>query len=136
MNNFRIYFKEVTVLDIEGSKKTFAKGKSYGFKFMSDKATKSIRKQVMKNPNMVFTLTDDTTGCYNMVYGNRKPKDITVSNLITINKGKKNKKALADKLKASMPKEEGKGSSKEYIEDIVPQSEETITIDNGGDKNE
>lgn len=127
MNNFRIYFKEFTVLDIEGSKKTFAKGKSYGFKFMSDKVTKSIRKQVMKNPNMVFTLTNDTTGCLDVVYGNKQPKDVTVDNLITMNKGKKNKKNLANKIKASM--EEPKEIIIENAEEIVPPVEGPSIID-------
>ena len=91
MNNFRIYFKETTVLDINGSKKTFIKGTSWGFKFISDKDLKNIRKQVLKSNTMVFKLTDDFTGCSQVLYGNKQPKDITVDNLITLNRGKKSK---------------------------------------------
>ncbi len=72
MNNFRIYFKGTTRLEIGGEKYTFPVGKSVAFKNISDKDVKAIRKAAIKFDTMIFTITDDTLGVYRVIYGNKK----------------------------------------------------------------
>lgn len=123
MNTFKIYFKENTVLNINDTKKTFIAGTMYGFKFISDKDMKNIRKQIIGNPNVMFYLTDDLLGCYQIVNGNKKPKDISSDNLITMNRGKKNKgKKTAYATKASI---EAKLEEADNIPDEEPISSDT-----------
>lgn len=71
MNNFRIYFKQTTILEIGGEKITFLSGKTAAFRNVSDKDTKAIRKACIKGNNMLFAMTDDARGAYKVVYGNK-----------------------------------------------------------------
>lgn len=71
MNNFRIYFKQATTLEIGGEKITFLGGKTAAFRNVSDKDTKAIRKACIKGNNMLFAMTDDARGAYKVVYGNK-----------------------------------------------------------------
>lgn len=71
MNNFRIYFKQATILEIGGEKITFLGGKTAAFRNVSDKDTKAIRKACIKGNNMLFAVTDDARGAYKVVYGNK-----------------------------------------------------------------
>lgn len=89
--NFRIYFKDTVVLTVNGKKKTFQKGKLYGFQDIDAKEVKAIKKLVMKTNTMIFTETDDMMGCFEVVIKNKSVKDKIVDNLISMNKGKKNK---------------------------------------------
>lgn len=127
MNTFKIYFKETTVLEIGGSKKTFMADTMYGFKFISDKEMKSIRKQLIGKNNATFMLTDDLLGCFKVIYGNKKPKDVSTGNLITLNKGKKNKGKNIYATKKSI--EENLNISESNSIESVPPVSEDITID-------
>ena len=71
MNNFRIYFKQTTILEIGGEKITFLGGKTAAFRNVSDKDTKAIRKACIKGDNMLFAMTGDARGAYKVVYGNK-----------------------------------------------------------------
>lgn len=71
MNNFRIYFKQATILEIGGEKITFLGGKTAAFRNVSDKDIKAIRKACIKGNNMLFAMTDDARGAYKVVYGNK-----------------------------------------------------------------
>lgn len=127
MNTFKIYFKETTVLEIGGSKKTFMADTMYGFKFISDKEMKNIRKQLIGKSNATFMLTDDLLGCFKIIYGNKKPKDVSTDNLITLNKGKKNKGKNIYATKKSI--EENLNISESNSIESVPPVSEDVTID-------
>ena len=125
MNTFKIYFKETTVLEIGGTKRTFAANTMYGFKFISDKDLKNIRKQLIGKSTVDFQITENLLGCYQVIYGNKKPKDISTENLVTLNKGKKNKNKVKYATKSSIEEQLIK---EENIEDTVPPVEEEVTI--------
>lgn len=127
MNTFKIYFKETTVLEIGGSKKTFMADTMYGFKFISDKEMKNIRKQLIGKSNATFMLTDNLLGCFKIIYGNKKPKDVSTDNLITLNKGKKNKGKNMYATKKSI--EENLNISESNSVESVPPVSEDVTID-------
>lgn len=128
MNNFTIYFTELTVLEISGEKKTFLPRVLYGFRNIADKELKNLRKYALKN-GLEFHITDDMAGCYKVLYGSKPVNDKTTTNLITMNKGKKNKKPI--KFKAPDKNEED-----EIIEKIVPPVEEGGILDIGDEGNE
>lgn len=89
--NFKIHFKEPTVLTINDKPITFMANKTYGFKDIAVKDIKAIKKQVMRSSGMTFTATSDFTGCYNVIMNVKEAKDKIVDNIIAMNKGKKNK---------------------------------------------
>lgn len=123
MNTFKIYFKETMVLEIGGSKQTFMADTMYGFKFISDKEMKSIRKQLIGKNTAIFMLTDDLLGCFNIIYGNKKAKDVSTDNLITLNKGKKNKSKTMYATKKSI---EEHLNTPDDIGNVPPVSEDII----------
>lgn len=101
MNNFKIFFKETTTLEINGEHITFLKGKSVAFRNISNKDTTKIRKACIKGDNMIFSMTDDTYRVYKVVYGNKNAGvKNTVDNTVKLNKGSKK-----DKFKNYTPKE-------------------------------
>lgn len=125
MNTFKIFFKDITVLKIGDVKKTFAADTMYGFKFVSDKELNNIKKQIIGNSDINFYLTDDLTGCYQVIYGNKKPKDVSTENLVTLNKGKKNKNGIKYATRSTI-KENLKDANEEAdknVETIVPPIE-------------
>lgn len=136
MNTFKIYFKENTILEVGGTKKTFKANTMYGFKFISDKELKNIRKQLIGKPNINFYLTDNLLGCYQIIYGNKKPKDISTTNLVTLNKGKKNKngtkyatkQSIQEKVETVLEPQIGEINKESINEEIVPPVEEEVTI--------
>lgn len=89
--NFTIYFKEVSILSVNDSKKTFNKDTKYGFIDIDKKESNKIRKACLKDPNMIFTETSNFEGCSEIVRKVTTSKDVTVENLINLNKNKKNK---------------------------------------------
>lgn len=89
--NFRIYFKDTVVLTVNGKSKTFQKGKLYGFQDIDNKEVKTIKKTVMKSNTMIFTETNDMTGCFEVITKPKSAKDKIVDSIIFMNKGKKNK---------------------------------------------
>lgn len=131
MNTFKIYFKKDTVLEIGGITRTFKANTMYGFKFISDKDLKKIRKYLINNPVADFYLTDNLIGCFQMMYGNQKPKDKSTENLVVMNKGRKsskNKTTYATKSSIKKNLEESNSKADEVIEGLVPPVEETDTI--------
>lgn len=93
MNNFRVYFNETTILEIDGEKKTFVKGWHVAFKNVSDKDMKAIRKIAVKKNSLTFTLTDDTSHVYKVVYGNKgTARKDTIKDFIKMSKGSKKDK--------------------------------------------
>lgn len=125
MNTFKIFFKDITVLKIGDVKKTFAADTMYGFKFVSDKELNNIKKQIIGNSDINFYLTDDLTGCYQVIYGNKKPKDVSTENLVTLNKGKKNRNGIKYATRSTI-KENLKDANEEAdknVETIVPPIE-------------
>lgn len=94
--NFRIYCKVDTVLKINGNPTTYQKGKLYGFVDIPKKEAKEVRKNAIKTKSIIFTETDDMTGCLNITYGTKSVKDKEMNDLISMNKGKKNKKLKKD----------------------------------------
>lgn len=122
MNNFRINCKENVTLRINGANRTFQRGKSYGFINISDKETQVIRKQAIKTNSFTFTLTNNTLGCYGVIYGVKEVKDKQKENIINMNKGKKKNKQFNFKIKESVEEK------KEESEETVPPVDENDTI--------
>ena len=111
MNNFRIYFKQTTTLEIGGEKITFLGGKTAAFRNVSDKETKAIRKACIKENNMLFAMTDDARGAYKVVYGNKARPVVEES--VKAYKGSKK-----DKFKNYVPKtKQEKNVEEEKVED-------------------
>ncbi len=115
--NFRIYFKDTVVLTVNSKKKTFQKGKLYGFRDIDAKEAKAIKKLVLKTNNMIFTETDDMTGCFEVIIKNKSVKDKIVDNLISMNKGKKNKNYKKEELKQTEESKSEDINETEIIED-------------------
>lgn len=139
MNNFRIYFKETTVLEVSGEKITFQKGKSIAFRNISDKDMRNIRKAVIKKDTMLFSMTDDTAGVFKVVYGNKNK----VSKNNIADKVKSFKGSKKDKFKNYIPKETKKEQIKQLDEDdvecvkitqnLLPQDEQSEIINTEGE---
>ena len=104
--DFKIFVNRPIILTVNDKKVTFIAGKSYGFKDLNNKEAKEIRKIALKDRAIVFTETSNFTGCYKVIYGAKKVEDKVVKNLVTMNKGKKNKSLEAFK---QVEKVEGKG---------------------------
>lgn len=116
--NFRIYCKTDAVLTVNGKSTTYQKGKLYGFVDIPKKEARDIRKLAIKAKDIIFTETDDMSGCLNVTYGYKSAKEKEMNNLISMNKGKKNKK-----VKKEVKPEESKEAAK--TEDIVEENVET-----------
>lgn len=110
MNNFRIYFKQTTILEIGGEKITFLSGKTAAFRNVSDKDTKAIRKACIKGNNMLFAMTDDARGAYKVVYGN-KTRPAIEENIKTYKGSKK------DRFKNCVPKTKQEKNEEEKADD-------------------
>ncbi len=110
MNNFRIYFKQTTILEIGGEKITFLGGKTAAFRNVSDRDTKAIRKACIKGNNMLFAMTDDARGAYKVVYGN-KARPAIEENIKTYKGSKK------DRFKNYVPKTKQEKNEEEKADD-------------------
>ena len=121
MNNFKIFFRATTSIEINGRKQTFTKGKFVGFKNVNKKDMDAIRKLAIKSKDFIFTMTDDTLGCFKIVYGNAEVgKDNKKQDLITMNKGKKNKDGKVKPVAVPEPVKE------EVVEQVEEIKEEQI----------
>lgn len=125
--NFTIYFKDITLLNVNGSSKTFNKDSKYGFINIDKKEYNKIRKQCLKSDSMIFTETSNFEGCIDIIRKITTSKDVTVDNLITMNKGKKNKNKnnlVSKSLKSNKDKEKDEiAEDKEVIEDEMENKE-------------